>query len=193
MPTDDWHDYRQKLREEALSLPPETPAPWTLSAYIHAGGVIAAGWDSQENVILVSHDGYSVCDPRTGERLIRDPDPEMGYGGLSETGLEYSVPATGETRPVFGIFGGGGILVSPRDHWELEIIAPDWPDEMVILREPGPGGRDYLEGAHRLDLGLAGTLRGCGFAPSGRQFIVVASDGAVVFRRDDEAESRQGN
>lgn len=184
MSSDSDESYRKKLREEALGLRPETPPLWSLSTYIHAGGVIAAGWDSREHIVLISHDGYSVSNPDTGERLIRDPDPTTGYGGLSPTGLEFTIPRTGETIPIFGIFGGGGILVSPYDRWQLEIIAPDWPDTEVILREPVSGKRTYFEGAHRLDLRLAGTLRGCGFSPSGRYFMVVASDGVTVFLRD---------
>src|SRR5262249_55070168 len=129
----------------------------------------------------------------TGERLVRDPDAAVGYAGLAGTGLAFTLPATGERVPVFGIFGGGGIYV--HDQWSLAIISPLWPREMVVLWDlsasgRGAGKRSYSYGAHHLRLPpLGGTLRGCGFAPSGRHFMMVASDGAVIFSREEEGHS----
>ena len=187
---DDWRariaEQRRLLREEALSLPVGPPPPWTHECYIHAGGVIAAGWSAAEHVLLVSADGYSITHPDTGERLERNRDAQVGYAGLSRSGLTFTVPTTGEEIPIFGVFGGAGIY-GTEDHWRLEIIAPDWPDEMVLLydpsaAEPGAGRFGLFYGAHRLALpALGGELRGRGFAPSGLRFMVVASDGALVY------------
>lgn len=181
-------EHRRRLRGQALALPPgDPPDPWSPGHYLHAGGVIAAGWDANENILLVSHDGYSLTDARTERRLLRNRDSDAGYNGLSQEGLSFTLPETGEVIPVFGIYGGDGIHVT-ADGWSLERIAPDWPDEMVLLREPkkeGSGARsgDYFNAAHRLTVPLGGTMRGCGFSPSGSQFMVVASDGAVAYAR----------
>jgi hypothetical protein len=47
------------------------PLPWDCGVFITAGGVIAAGWTGDDNVLLVSHDGYSVSAP-DGKRLARE-------------------------------------------------------------------------------------------------------------------------
>jgi hypothetical protein len=186
---DDLTPHERQLRAEALALVPgDPPTSWSAGVHLHAGGVIASGWDIAERVLLVSHDGYSLSDPRTSERLLRDRDPAAGYACLSETRLTFTLPTTGEIVPVFGIFGGGGICV--RGAWQLAIIAPTWPREMVVLWDPsasgmGAGRRSYFHGAHHLRVPLGGTLLGCGFAPSGRHFMVAASDGAVVFSREE--------
>src|SRR5260221_8887881 len=109
---DDLTPHEGRLRAEALALVPGTPpAPWSAGVYLHAGGVIAAGWDAAEHVLLVSHDGYSLSDPHTGERLVRVRDRQAGYAGLAASGCTFTLPTTGERVPVFGIFGGGGLRV----------------------------------------------------------------------------------
>lgn len=181
-------EHRRRLRELALALPSiEPPAPWSPGRYLHAGGVIAAGWDAHENILLVSHDGYSLTDARTERRLLRNRSSTAGYEGLSQERLSFTLPESGEVVPVFGIYGGDGIHIT-ADGWRLERIAPDWPDEMVLLRGPpkeesSARSGDYFYAAHRLALPLGGTMRGCGFSPSGLQFMVVASDGAVAYAR----------
>jgi hypothetical protein len=125
-----------------------------------------------------------MSDSFTGERVIRDRDAAQAYQALQ--GLTFTVPATHEIVQVFGINGGGGLLVA--DDWRLELIAPEWPEQRVVLREPspvpGPAPRAYFQGAHWVDArGLAGTLLGCGFAPSGHLFLVAASDGVIVYAR----------
>ncbi len=97
--------------------------------------MIAAGWTATEQVLLVSHDGYSLTHPETGERLERNRDPRAGYEALSTTQLTFTLQITKEVVPIFGLVGGGGIL-GTADHWHLEIIAPDWPDEIVLLYDP---------------------------------------------------------
>src|SRR5260221_2037802 len=100
---DDLTPHARRLRAEALALVPgDPPAPWSAGVYLHAGGVFATGWDIAERVLLVSHDGYSLSDPRTSERLMRNRDPAAGYACLSETRLTFTLPTTGESVPVLG-------------------------------------------------------------------------------------------
>jgi hypothetical protein len=70
-----------------------------------------------------------------------------------------------------------------------KLITPDWPACMAVLWEPSAarsraatGG--YFRGAHRLDSGpLVGEPHGCGFSPSGRHFVLAASDAVLVTSR----------
>jgi hypothetical protein len=181
-------EQRRHLREQALALPADPPPPpWIQSCSIHAGGITVAGWTRAEHILLVSNEGYSLTNSDTGERLERNRDEKATNAALSTTQLTFTLPSNGEVTPIFGLFGGGGIR-GTADSWWLETIAPDWPEEMVLLfdpsaAEPGASRFGYFYGAHRLHLpGLGGELRGCGFAPSGLRFMVVASDGAFVYR-----------
>lgn len=180
--------FHQSLREEALSLAVEnSPEPWGNRAYIHAGGVLAVGWDREEHILIISNDGYSLNTP-SGKRLIRNRDSGLLNSALSETGLQWTDPDSAEVIQVFGLYGGGGIATT-KDGWSIAMIMPAWPEYMIILwdpsaAKPGAAGRGYFFGAHRIDIRpLAGEARGCGFSPSGRHFLVAASDGALVWSR----------
>src|SRR5262245_58853333 len=89
----------QQLRAEALALVlGNPPAPWSAGVYVYADEVIAAGWDAAERVLLVSHDGYSLSDSQTDERLMSDRGSAVGYSGLSGTWLLHS-PSAGCPPP----------------------------------------------------------------------------------------------
>jgi hypothetical protein len=133
-------------------------------------------------VLLVSLAGYSLTDPWTGERLVRDRDAERAEAAFSRARLTFTVPATRDEVPVFGLPGGDGLHQTP-DGWSVEIVYPWWPVPAVMLVPPqGPGTR-YLDGAHVLDLPGLGTPLGCGFSPSGRLLMVLDSAGAHLFSR----------
>jgi len=179
-------NHEQSLRNAALELKPSPPPePWHESAFIHAGGVFAGGWTQEENVLLVSFDGYSVSTP-DGARLTRDRDPSRGAAALASDALAFPLPGATVPVRVFGACGGNGAWVTD-DGWSVEVVAPLWPRQWVLLREPrtGTGARDYLAGALRLDLqGLDqhDWLR-VGFSPSGRHLLVVSPGGCLVFSR----------
>jgi len=180
--------FHRNLREEALSLiAANPPTPWGNRVYIHTGGVLAVGWDRAEHVLIISSGGYSLNAP-SGERLARNRDNGLLHSALSETGLQWTDPDSAEVVQVFGLYGGGGIATT-KDSWSLEMITPAWPEYMLILwdpsaAKPGVAGRGYFFGAHRIDISpLAGEARGCGFSPSGRHFLIAASDGVLVWSR----------
>lgn len=50
------------------------PSPWIHETIVLANGVLACGWDPDENIVLISGSGYSVTEPITGRRLTRERD-----------------------------------------------------------------------------------------------------------------------
>jgi hypothetical protein len=101
--------YQRQLRAEALAMVPSPPpAPWHALVAIFAGGLIAVGWDQAEQLVLISHDGYSLQTP-AGERLVRDRDTQRADDAFSATRLEWTIPETHEVVSVYGLHGGGGI------------------------------------------------------------------------------------
>jgi len=177
-------EYEALLVEVRALRPGPPPAPWTLRPFLHAGGVVAAGWTRGSQLLLVSASGYSLSDPATGARLIRERDEEVAWAALSPETLSFTEPRTGERVGVFGVWGGDGVHVS-ADGWAVEPIYPWWPEVDVLLRPPHRGGaRGYLEGAARLEHTRGGTTwRGCGFSPSGAHLVLVWSDGAQLYVR----------
>jgi hypothetical protein len=184
---EDRTEHERTILREALSLKEsDPPPPWRREAFIAGGGVIAAGWDIDENVLLVSHSGYSITTP-SGSRVARDPDAERAYKALSPDSLTFEVPGQSRRVVVFGLHGGDGSHVAAVG-WAVEVIQPLWPRAWVILRSPiapGAGNRSYFAGATRLTLeglDLHDWIR-TGFSPSGTRLLVVSSGGCVVFAR----------
>jgi hypothetical protein len=177
--------YESELVRAARSLAPsDPPKPWRQAAFIGAGGVTTAGWTAEENVLLLSADGYSVTAP-SGERLARDPDAARGYAGLSPDSLSFALPGQASPVQVFGLCGGDGSWVT-ADAWSLEVIHPMWPRPSLVMRPPtGPGATGYLDGVTRLELqGLDehDWLR-AGFSPSGNHMLVVSTSGCMILTR----------
>ncbi len=176
-----------ELLDRARQLVPHPlPSPWSRRTNIPASGIVAGGWNMDEQVLLVSADGYSLTDPHSGKQLARNRDPQLATAALSITTLTFTSGQGSVPIPVFGANGGDGIHAAP-DGWRLETIAPWWPQEAILLREPhaqGSGPQRYFNGAHLLDLsGLDPVDLKCGFSPSGLHILVLCFSGAVVFSR----------
>ncbi len=176
------------LLEKARSLHPDKPPPpWDTRIVVAGGGIIAAGWDSQENVLLISFGGgISLTEARTGKRLMRDRNTDHALSWLSIADQTFTLPGSKTPIPVFGLYGGDGIYTSP-DWWTIEFIYPWWPQEAVVLCEPGAkgtGSEHYFDQRHLLDLsGIAPENLHGGFSRSGQHLMIFSSSGAVVFSR----------
>lgn len=82
------------------------PAGWQWIETIAVGGLYAAGFDNSENLLVVSSDGQSITDTKTGERLYRNHDKD----GYDEKKLEV-IPLDNPSHPPIRMsgLGGGGI------------------------------------------------------------------------------------
>lgn len=177
-------NYELALLEKAQKMIPQVPPlPWRQQTVLSASGVIAAGWDSKENIILISsNSGYSINHSMTGERILRDRDTDRTENNIIDRGLKFIIPESAEEIEIFGIEAGDGVHLTDEG-WSLEVIYPWWPRASVIIDHVFVQGYEYLLNATMLDIPrLDGWIK-CGFAPSGNQFMVIGSGGAVVYAK----------
>ncbi|HVJ62309.1 MAG TPA: hypothetical protein VM555_06300 [Tahibacter sp.] len=159
------------------------PAPWRRSTVMAVGGLRAAGFDRDSELLLVvSASGRSVIDCRTGEKVARDPSDYWEDQRLLEA--EGIGPLAGKTLRVAGL-AGGGLPLYTSDGWWIELAAPDWPDTDVLLKEPDShphdSSREQPAAMHKLH--TESELRACGFSCTGRSFIVGTPSDLAVYTR----------
>ncbi|MCE3552394.1 hypothetical protein LWC33_13095 [Pseudonocardia sp. RS11V-5] len=93
-------------------------------------------------------------------------------------------PLEGQRIAVAGLWGGGLRAFTP-DGWWVTVIAPDWPEEGVVLVPPD--APDPLEDPTASQLVVAGgygPVRAAGFSDTGRT-LVVATTRLHVWTRPD--------
>lgn len=157
----------QLLRAKSVGDP---PSPWrVVRRYI--AGVTAVGFAPRTDLLLVlSHSGRGVLDPVTGDVLARsdDTDFEDDPYPVSAPGIG---PLEGQRIAVAGLWGGGLPAFTP-DGWWVSVVAPDWPDEGVVLVPPGRagpvGGPDRLAARGRGRLRAGPGRRVLGHRPDAR-------------------------
>ncbi|WP_037604549.1 hypothetical protein [Streptacidiphilus rugosus] len=191
-------DYQRDLRDRLLAAPVTAPpAPWTpvLDARTPIGGLLGIGFgvhpdNGHDLVMVVSSDGHGLFDAATGAKIARDRDPDPDSSTLDDT-RDLSCPGLGPlsgTRVrIAGLFGGG-LHSTSGDGWSLDVVAPEWPHERVLLSTDG--------GFHRGEPGTAwwhvfhsarSTLRAAGFSPSGRTLAVATSSDLSLWARPQSA------
>lgn len=160
------------------------PAPWSQGRFLHAGGVFAIGFALDNDLILVvTHDGGGVFDPRTGEKVARDadwkPDGPLMHG-LVTKGLG---PLAHKEVHLAGI-AGGGLLRATEDGWFVDVVDAHVQGANaahVFLRhlQVNPPSERYTciysDSLFFRDI--------WGFSPSGRVLAYGQGDGVVVWTR----------
>ena len=177
--------YQRAMRNRLLAAPVvPAPEPWRRVAFEPIGGLLGIGFASHPDsgrdlVMVVSHDGHGLLDAVTGEKIARDRDPDPvdstpdAVADLSCPGLG---PVAGSRVRIAGLFGGG-LHTTTEDGWTLEVVAPAWPNERVLLSgdgglpHPGPHGERWWHIFHS----NYSELRAAGFSPSGRTIAVATS------------------
>jgi len=129
-------------------------------------------------------DGHGLFDTVTGERIARDRDP---YPELACPDADLSCPGLG---PVAGVpvriagLHGGGLHTGTHDGWTVDVVAPDWPNERVLLSNNGnpyAGQRDATWW-HIFHSDYS-ELRAAGFSPSGNTLVVATSSDVTIWTR----------
>lgn len=187
--------YQLALRERLLAAPVVAPpTPWrpVFEPYAAVGGLLGIGFgvhpDSGHDLIMVvSHDGHGLFDAVTGERLARDRDPDP-EDSTPDAGPDLSCPGlgvlAGSRVRIAGLFGGG-LHTTTADGWTLEVVAPAWPNDRVLLStdgglpHPGPHGERWWHVFHS----TYSELRTAGFSPSGRTLAVATSSDLTLWAR----------
>ncbi|MCI4669212.1 MAG: hypothetical protein MRZ79_13840 [Bacteroidia bacterium] len=164
----------------------DPPAPWRNRVVLPAAGILASGWTSENKVFLLSSDGYSISDPVSGEREIRNRDEDgTAMDNISEDNLEFHIPELNETIKIFGLSGGNGNHLS-RDHWELASFHPALGQQIVGIRNII---KDFNHVVYWKSFKLIRLERlehvklTYGFSPSQKNFGIFGSAGAEIFTR----------
>lgn len=180
------HDrLRTRFRSAPLQAP---PAPWRPLKELPVGGLTGVGFapapGSGDDLILVlSHQGRGVIDCVTGERVARDRDPESAWPDDHALTCEGIGPLAGVFVPIAGLLGGGLHTTAPGG-WALDVVAPDWPIENVLLSADGDpyhgeAGSTWWN-IHREEIC---EIRAAGFSPTGRTLAIASSCTLTLFTR----------
>lgn len=182
-------DYTERMCARIRSLPVESPPqPWVEVSSIAVGGLLAVGVHQdevgREFVVVLSGSGRGVFDAVTGEKVARDPSA-MDGDWLEESQLRMQGigPAQGEWLTIAGIWGGG-LPASTSDGWMVRTVAPDWPDEIVVLEPPGRSiySENLADGCVVFDKPIT-EVRAVGFTWSGQVLVEATSSDLQLWRR----------
>ncbi|MEU9478555.1 hypothetical protein [Streptomyces sp. NPDC048191] len=192
-PESELSPYQQAMRQRLLAAPVvPVPEPWRRIAYAPVGGLLGIGFAShpgtgQDLVMVVSTDGHGLFDAVTGEKIARDrdadpedsspdADPALQCPGLG--------PVAGCRVRVTGLFGGG-LHTTSGDGWKLEVVAPAWPNERVLLSRDGglPHSGPHGERWWHIFHSNYSELRAAGFSPSGQTLAVATSSDLSLWTR----------
>ncbi|WP_443043766.1 hypothetical protein [Streptomyces sp. GS7] len=187
--------YQEQLRRRFLSAPvTAAPAPWRPvgNGLIPVGGLLGIGFavapgSGRELVMVVSTAGHGLFDALTGDKIARDRDPDPETSTPDEA-PDLSCPGFGPLAgirvPIAGLFGGG-LHTTTAGGWQLEVVAPEWPHDRVLLSSDGgmphngPHGERWW---HVFDANYS-ELRAAGFSPSGRTLAVATSSDLTLWTR----------
>jgi hypothetical protein len=187
-------DYQQQLRDRFLAAPvAPAPPPWhlVLDSGTPVGGLLGIGFavhpgNGHDLVMVVSHDGHGLFDAVTGEKIARDREPDPA-GEMPDDSADLTCPGLGPVAGnrvrIAGLFGGG-LHAGTADGWTVEVVAPQWPHERVLLSRGsgifrGELGQDWWHVFHS----DYSTLRAAGFSPSGQTLAVATSSDLTLWAR----------
>jgi hypothetical protein len=187
-------DYQHQLRIRFLNAPVmPAPAPWRPlpGPYsIAVGGLWGVGFaphpvSGHDLLMVVSDAGRGVFAPSTGAKVARDGDSDLKL--CMPTGPDLSCPGVGPLAGrrirIAGLFGGG-LHATTGDGWAIHVVAPEWPNERILLSSDGDiyrgsVGTDWWHIVHS----DYSELRAAGFSPSGRTLVVATSSDVTLWHR----------
>lgn len=179
-------DFFKKSKENLVDFVKEPSLPWANRVVISAAGIIASGWTLDNKVFLLSADGYSVSDPITGQREIRNYDENnSAMSKFSKDNLEFTVDELGQTIKIFGLRGGDGNHCT-TDFWDLTSFSPSLGEQIVGIRNmrTRQNQTEYWKEFELISLTrLEYTALKFGFSPNEKHFGIFGSGGAEIFTR----------
>ncbi|MDD2056755.1 hypothetical protein N5D52_13965 [Pseudomonas sp. GD03860] len=180
MPTSHLDPLRREIAQLHVTPP---PAPWQLKARFTIVGLMEVGFDRDSELLLVaSSSGRSVIDCHTGNKVARDRTDNLGSDRFLETrGLG---PLLDRVIQMAGIHGGR-LPLATADGWMIEDITLAWPEQHLLLVEPGSWlhGARYHRPAVFHKLGVELEVRAFGFSYSGLSLVLATAGELVVFGR----------
>lgn len=177
-------EFELKLLNKAKAMIPGLPpSPWEKRIFIPGSGIVAGGWDKDDNFILISDSAYSINDSSSGETIEIIYDYNIVNKSLLNNYLKFNIPSSNEIINIFGLNAGDGVHVN-NDGWNIEVIYPWWPCASVVINnafEINAASREYLDETKMINIEeLDGWIK-CGFSCSERKFAILGSGGGVIF------------
>ena len=172
----------KKIKKQKVNLP---PSPWKKVAYISIGGLRSVGFDRESHLLLVvSSQGRGVIDCLTGEKLSRDHADYYDLENYLEA--EGIGPLKGKIVRVAGLFGGG-LPQQTEDGWFLENVTLEWPNENILLVEPGSSlyGSTYEKPDVFHKIACESEIRALGFSYTGRVLIMATTSDIAIYARPE--------
>lgn len=178
--------HRERLLSRLRRMETESAEePWIVPPAAAVGSLLTIGFSADSRLLLtVSNSGRALMDARTGHRVFRDRSEKMDNrildGGLSVRGIG---PVERAVIQLAGIWGGGLSTVT-ADGWSVRIVAPDWPDERLILQPPAADvlSADRSSGCVQLDQPLS-EIRASDFSPDGGVLALATASDLVLWSR----------
>ncbi|MEU8585698.1 hypothetical protein AB0C59_01600 [Streptomyces sp. NPDC048664] len=200
-PEPEFSAYQQAMRARLLAAPVvPAPEPWRRVACAPVGGLLGIGFASHPDsghdlVMVVSGDGHGLFDAVTGERIARERDPDPD-GSTPEATADLSCPglgpiAGGRVR-IAGLFGGG-LHAGTGDGWAVQVVAPDWPRDRVLLSRGSalPHSGPHAERWWHILHAAYSEFRAAGFSPSGQTLAVATSSDLSLWTRRTDDRARK--
>jgi len=159
------------------------PSPWKLIGDFAIGGLLAIGYASQKDYLLVvSSQGRGLFDAVHGEKLSRNPDTANNWlNEIKLTALGIA-PIVDEPIRIAGIFGGG-LPFTTHDGWNIEIIASPWTQTNIFLCKPYTSLFQNIENGFKIATNDVCEFRAVGFSETGNSFAVATSCSLKFFSR----------
>lgn len=177
------YEYLEPLKIKLLNLKIEKPPPpWELKTVISVGGLCSVGFDrNTENLLILSHQGRGVIDCSTGEKTARDYEDYYENQYLEAEGIGC---LKGKIIKMAGLLGGG-LPISTEDDWTLESVTINFPEEMILLLEPGSDlyGMTWNRPDNFTKIDQQATIRAYGFSYTGESFIIATSSDLSIYNR----------
>jgi hypothetical protein len=136
-------------------------------------------------LLAVTSTGRGLFDCISGQQVARDrTSPDEGGSWYDDTGLLALGIGPVEQRfiRIAGLHGGG-LPRGARDGWSLELVAPDWPLQSLIIQPPGRSVliERFADGCTKIEQDY--EIRAFGFSDTGRSFVVASSRTLTIYSR----------
>lgn len=179
------YEHLEPLKRKLLTLEVEKPPPpWELKTVISVGGLCSVGFDrGTENLLILSHQGRGVVDCFTGKKTARDYEDYYQNKYLEAEGIGC---LKGKLINMAGLLGGGLPIIT-EDDWCLESVTIYFPEEMILLIEPGSDlyGMTCNRPDNLTKIGQQAAIRAYGFSHTGQSLIVATSSDVTIYNRSN--------
>jgi hypothetical protein len=153
-------------------------AEWEYYSAIRLNGIIASGWLSDDNILLINADGVFIYDIFKKNIIFSDYENSFKKS-ISDDNLTFFVQSKSETVFIFGLRGGGGNLLTKDNTWKIEVVAIAWNIKVPRLLNYKNGKKYFLE----LQQNSYEGDKYVGFSKSENYFLIMGDGGLEVFSR----------